>query len=167
LGLEKNNLIEEKAIEVGNIFSLGKKYSEPLGLKYLDEEGKQQSVIMGSYGIGPGRVMGAIVEVNCDDKGMIWPKEIAPYQIHLISLAKTIEEKERTEEIYQKLLSLGQEVLFDDRENLSAGQKFADSDLIGIPLKYIVSTKTLAEESIEIKERKTGETKIIKIADLK
>ncbi len=167
LGLEKNNLIEEKAIEVGNIFSLGKKYSEPLGLKYLDEEGKQQSVIMGSYGIGPGRVMGAIVEVNCDDKGMIWPKEIAPYQIHLISLAKTIEEKERTEEIYQKLLSLGQEVLFDDRENLSAGQKFADSDLTGIPLKYIVSTKTLAEESIEIKERKTGETKIIKIADLK
>lgn len=167
LGLKKSDLVEEKAIEVGNIFSLATKFSEPLGLKFIDEDGKQQTVIMGSYGIGPGRVMGTVVEVNCDEQGMIWPKEIAPYQIHLISLAKTDEEKKQAEEIYQKLITLGKEVLFDDRDGLSAGQKFADSDLIGVPTRYVVSMKTLAEDSVEYKNRKTGDTRMIKIKDLK
>ena len=164
--LNIKDFVEKKAIEVGNIFTLGTKFSEPFDLTYKNENGEDTLVFMGSYGIGLGRLMGTVVEVLSDDKGIVWPEAIAPFQIHLVSLAKTDEEKKQVETIYQKLLTKGVEVLFDDREDFSAGQKFADSDLIGIPTRYVVSMKTLAEDSIEVKDRKTGEVKMMKIKDV-
>jgi len=162
LKLDKKDMEEVKAIEVGNIFPLGTRFSEALGLKYADENGKDQPVVMGSYGIGPGRVMGTIVEVHHDENGIIWPESVAPYQIHLLSLCKTAADKKKADELYDKLVKQGKEVLYDDRE-ASAGQKFADSDLIGIPKRYIISPKTLEQGSLEVKDRKTGETKMAKI----
>lgn len=164
--LNIKDFVEKKAIEVGNIFTLGTKFSEPFDLKFKNENGEDTLVFMGSYGIGLGRLMGTVVEVLSDEKGIVWPETIAPFQIHLVSLVKTDEEKKQVETIYQKLLTKGVEVLFDDREDLSAGQKFADSDLIGIPTRYVVSMKTLAEDSIEVKYRKTGEVKMMKIKDI-
>jgi len=156
LDVKREDLVEEKAIEVGNIFGLGTRFSEPLGLKYIDKEGKQQTVFMGSYGIGPGRVMGTIVETHNDENGIIWPEEVAPYQIHLISLCRDGVQIKQADELYEKLIAEGKEVLYDDRE-ANPGQKFAESDLIGIPTRYIVSPKTLANNEIEVKNRKTGE----------
>lgn len=164
--LNIKDFVEKKAIEVGNIFTLGTKFSEPFDLKFKNENGEDTLVFMGSYGIGLGRLMGTVVEVLSDEKGIVWPETIAPFQIHLVSLVKTDEEKKQVETIYQKLLTKGVEVLFDDREDLSAGQKFADSDLIGIPTRYVVSMKTLAEDFIEVKDRKTGEVKMMKIKDI-
>ena len=161
------DFVEKKAIEVGNIFTLGTKFSEPFELKYKNEDGEDTLVFMGSYGIGLGRLMGTVVEALSDEKGIVWPEAIAPYQIHLVSLAKTEEEKKQAEEIYQNLLAMGKEVLFDDREGLSTGQKFADSDLIGIPTRYVVSQKTLAKKSVEVKDRKSGDTRMTKIKDIK
>lgn len=162
LGLDRSKLVEKKAIEVGNIFKQKTKFSEPLGLKFTDEDGKENPVIMGAYGIGPGRVMGTIVEVHNDANGIIWPESVAPYQIHLISLCKTEEDIKKAEDLYNKLVSEGKEVLYDDRD-VSAGQKFSESDLIGIPTRYVVSPKTLAENSIEVKDRKSGEVIMEKI----
>ena len=125
LGLEKNKLIEKKAIEVGNIFSLGYRFSKPFGLKYKDENEEEKLVFMGSYGIGITRIMGTVVELNHDEKGIIWPEAVAPFKIHLLSLS---EDKE-AEKVYNELVKKGIEVLYDDRE-VSAGEKFADSDLI-------------------------------------
>ncbi len=162
LGLKKAELVEEKAVEVGNIFTLGTKFSEPLGLKFTDENGKQQTVIMGCYGIGPGRVMGTIVEIYHDEKGIIWPEAVAPFQIHLISLCKDENDKKKADEIYNNLIKQNIEVLYDDRD-ASAGQKFADSDLIGIPIRYIVSSKTLEQGSVEVKNRKSGKVEMVEI----
>ncbi len=162
LGLKRAELEEAKAIEVGNIFKQKTKFSEPLDLTFTDEDGKCKPVIMGAYGIGPGRLMGTVVEVHHDDKGIIWPKSVAPYQIHLVSLCKTDEEKKQADKLYDKLIKQDKEVLYDDRE-ASAGEKFADSDLIGIPLRYVISSKTLEEGSVEIKDRKTGKIKMEKI----
>lgn len=164
----KNNLgidgfVEKKAIEVGNIFTLGTKFSEPFDLKYKDENGQETHVFMGSYGIGLGRLMGTIVEVSNDDKGIIWPEAVSPYQIHLVSLCKDSDQIKQADEFYNQLIKNGQDVLYDDRADVSAGQKFAESDLIGISTRYVISAKTLAEGSIEIKNRKTGEVKIEKI----
>ena len=163
LGLDANRLIEKKAVEVGNIFTLGTKYSEPLDLKFATVDQKQTAVIMGSYGIGPGRVMGTVVEVCHDDRGIIWPEQIAPFKIHLISLCKKEEEIKQANQFYQKLLAKGIEVLYDDREDLSAGAKFADSDLIGIPVRYVISSKTLEKGSVEIKNRNSEETHLEEI----
>ncbi len=148
LGLKKNELAEKKAIEVGNIFSLGYKFSEPFGLKYKDESGKDQVVYMGSYGFGLSRAMGTIAELCNDEKGLIWPESVAPFRIHLISIGKN----EAAEKIYQDLLKNNAEVLFDDREE-SAGRKFADADLIGIPWRAVISEKSLGSGGIEIKKR--------------
>lgn len=162
LRLKKEELVEEKAVEVGNIFTLGTKYSEPLGLKYIDEKGGQQTVIMGSYGIGPGRVMGTIVEVHNDKRGIIWPEEVAPFQIHLISLCKNGGDVKKADKLYEDLIKQGKEVLYDDRPDVSAGEKFADSDLIGIPIRYVISPKTLAQASVEIKKREEEKTELVK-----
>ena len=162
LGLDRDNLVEKKAIEVGNIFKQKTKFSEPLGLKFTDADGKENPVIMGAYGIGPGRVMGTIVEVHNDENGIIWPESVAPYHIHLISLCKDEEHIKQADALYEKLVGEGKEVLYDDRD-VSAGQKFSESDLIGIPTRYIISPKTLGENSIEIKDRKSGEVRMEKI----
>lgn len=155
------DLKQEKAVEVGNIFKLGTKYSEPFDLSYMDASGEKKLVIMGCYGIGLSRVMGTIVEVCHDDRGIIWPETVAPFKIHLISL----NQNEKAEEIYQELKTSGFEVLFDDRDK-GAGEKFADADLIGCPIRLVLSTKTLENGSIEIKYRKEAESKNIPLTDL-
>jgi prolyl-tRNA synthetase len=162
LGLKKSEMEEVKAVEVGNIFPLGFKYSEPFDLTYKDETGKEVQVYMGSYGIGIGRLMGTIAEVFHDDKGLMWPDSVAPFQIHLINIAK---DQKEADKIYKALLSDKFEVLYDQRE-MSPGAKFADSDIIGIPVRVLVSDKTLAQESVEIKMRNSDKSSIVKMKDL-
>lgn len=157
---------EAKAVEVGNIFKLGTKYSEPFGLRFRDAAGKEQPVIMGCYGIGPARVMGTIVEVSHDKDGIIWPEEVAPFQAHLLALGETAEIKKQADGLYEKLTKQGIEVLYDDRDDATAGSKFADADLIGIPLRLVISEKTLAKNSVEIKKRGEKETKLIPLKDI-
>jgi prolyl-tRNA synthetase len=157
LGLERNELVEKKSIEVGNIFHLGTKFSEPLGLTYKDEKGEEKPVIMGSYGLGPTRLMGTIVEVLSDENGMVWPEAIAPFRVHLLTLGEDERIKTLGEEVYKTLLNEGVEVLFDDRD-ARPGEKFADSDLIGIPHRIMIGNKTLESGLLEVKDRATGET---------
>ena len=158
---DKTKLREAKAIEVGNIFTLGTKFSEPAGLTYKNEEGKEELVFMGSYGIGIGRLMGTIVEVLADEKGIVWPESVAPFQLHLIN----INEEEKAEEIYRQLSENGVEVLWDDR-NISPGEKFADSDLIGIPNRVVVSSRSLESGGVELKKRTEEEGKVLKVEEL-
>lgn len=166
LGVAGSDLVERKAVEVGNIFSLGTRFSEPLGLTYKDSVGKSQPVIMGSYGIGPGRVMGTIVEIHSDEKGIIWPESVSPFNIHLIGLFNESGSVKKTaDDLYSKLTKKGVEVLYDDRDT-SAGEKFSDADLIGIPRRYVLSEKTLANNSVEVKDRTTGKVEIVKISHL-
>ncbi len=160
LALNKADLVEKKAVEVGNIFSLGTKFSDTFDLKYIDDKGEKKSVIMGSYGIGPGRVMGTIAEILSDDKGLVWPKSIAPFEIHFILIEdKDGKVKIEADRLYENLIKKGIEVLYDDRDT-RAGEKFADSDLIGIPTRIIISEKTLESKSVEIKDRKSGIVKV-------
>ncbi len=161
LSLKKEDLIEKKAIEVGNIFSLGYKFSKAFNLKYLDEKGEEQFVYMGSYGLGISRLMGLVAEIFNDEKGIIWPESIAPFKVHLLSL----KQNEESEEIYNKLIKNNIEVLYDDRE-ISAGEKFADADLIGIPYRIVVSKKTLADGSVELKKRGGDEIEMVKLDEL-
>jgi prolyl-tRNA synthetase len=155
LGLRKEDLREEKAIEVGNIFPLGTRFSDALGLMYKNEAGESVPVVMGSYGIGPARLMGTVVEVLSDEKGMVWPKEIAPFAVHLVQLGDDSEVQSEAAELYRELSAAGVEVLWDDRD-ARAGEKFAESDLLGIPLRVIVSQKSLAEGKFECIERQSG-----------
>jgi prolyl-tRNA synthetase len=150
-----NDFEEKKAVEVGNIFTLGTKFSEPFNLHFIDEDGTKRMVLMGSYGIGLGRLMGTVVEVSHDDKGMIWPEAIAPFRAHLIG----INSKEASDSLYEELTSKGIEVLYDDRDDKSPGEKFADADLIGCPIRLVVSNK-LAPDEIEVKYRNSSEIKI-------
>lgn len=156
LGIKREDLVEEKAVEVGNIYKLGSFYSAPLELTYKTESGESLPVIMGSYGIGVSRLMGVITEVFADENGLVWPKEVAPFQIHLISLGEKAQVE--AEKLYNDLTKKGIEVLFDDRD-LRPGEKFADSDLIGIPTRVVISEKTMAEDILEVKNRKGGEVK--------
>jgi prolyl-tRNA synthetase len=158
---------EEKAVEVGNIFSLGTRFSEAFNLKYVDKNGENKLVFMGSYGIGPGRLMGTIVEVLADDRGIIWPKEVAPFTAHLIELKSDNKKVNATaKKIYQDLQKQGVQVLYDDRQDKQAGEKFAEADLIGIPYRLVISEKTLAKNSVELKERSKSEAKLVKIKQL-
>jgi prolyl-tRNA synthetase len=157
------NIKKEKAIEVGNIFRYGTKYSEPFNLQFTDEDGHRKFVFTGAYGIGISRLMGTIVEVFHDEAGIIWPEEVAPFKYHLISIGNVSKE---ADSIYQDLQKAGIEVLYDDRDR-SAGEKFADSDLIGIPYRLVLSDKTLAKKSVELKERKTGKISLVKLTQLK
>jgi len=157
---------EKKAVEVGNIFKLGTKYSTPFDLKFKDKDGQEKLVLMGCYGIGLGRLMGTIVESNHDEKGIIWPKEVAPFMVHLISIGEDKKVKNTTEKIYQDLQEQGVQVLYDDREDKSVGEKFAEADLIGIPFRVVISEKTLKVNSVEIKERNKKDAKLIKVKEL-
>lgn len=167
LGLDEKNIRQEKAVEVGNIFNLGTRFSEPLGLKYLDEAGKSIPVVMGSYGIGPSRLVGVIAEMFSDDSGLVWPEQVAPFRVHLLSLAKadSTEVKNLAEEIYNELRDSGVAVLFDDRD-LSVGEKFSDADLLGMPWRLVVSEKTITENKFEIKNRQTGEVTFVDRGEL-
>jgi prolyl-tRNA synthetase len=161
-------ILEERAIEVGNIFKLGTKYSEPMKLNFTDKDGKEHPVIMGCYGLGPSRVMGTIVEVWHDDKGILWPEEVSPYCAHLLDLSKDTKSdiRKTAEKVYKDLKKAEWEVLWDDRLDVTAGEKFADADLIGIPIRILVSEKTLAKDSVEVKYRASGKVEIIKNKDL-
>lgn len=163
------NLKQEKAVEVGNIFKLMNKYSDPFGLSFVDKDGTKKPVLMGCYGIGLQRAMGTIVEVHHDDRGIIWPDEVAPFQVVLIGITSCRDaacrvSKER-EKIYKQLIDKNIEVLYDDRD-VSAGEKFADADLIGIPVRIVVSEKTLAKNSVELKNRNQKTAKLVKINKL-
>jgi prolyl-tRNA synthetase len=152
---------QEKAIEVGNIFKLGTKYSAPFDLMVKDEKGENKTLIMGCYGIGLSRLMGTIVEVYNDKQGIIWPESIAPFIIHLISLDKNKE----AEKIYKLLRKKNIEVLYDDR-GVSAGEKFADADLIGIPWRLVISEKTLASRKVELKNRSEKKTQLLTLEQI-
>ncbi len=166
LGIDRSELVEKKAVEVGNIFSLGTKFSDALELTYKNAEGKAEKVFMGSYGIGPSRVMGTIAEVLSDDKGLVWPESVAPFSIHLVALFdKDGKVQKRAEELYANFTNKGVGVLYDDRA-VTAGDKFSDSDLIGIPKRIIISAKTLENDSVETRDRATGVTSMVKISDL-
>jgi len=168
LGLKKcpecshSSFDNKKAVEVGNIFKLGTKYSLPFDLKFKDKDHKEKPVIMGCYGIGLPRLMAAVVEVNNDDKGIVWPKEISPFDIHLISIDKNKE----AEKLYDDLQNKGFNVLYDDREDVSAGEKFAESDLIGISTRFVISEKTLKNNSVEIKDRRKDKLCLTKFSHI-
>ncbi|PIY93198.1 MAG: prolyl-tRNA synthetase, partial [Candidatus Magasanikbacteria bacterium CG_4_10_14_0_8_um_filter_32_14] len=166
LGLKKEKLIESHSIEVGNIFDLKTKYSEPFDLSFTDEKGQKHTILMGCYGIGLSRLIGTVVEALADDKGIIWPESISPFQIHLVSLCTDEADIKKVDNLYERLKLQGKEVLYDDRIGVRPGEKFADSDLIGMPTRYIISPKTLANESVEIKKRTESEAKIISIDEL-
>ncbi len=166
LGVKKEDLVEKRAIEVGNIFPLGTKFSAPFDLKYKNEEGEEKLVIMGSYGIGLGRLMGTIVEVLSDDKGIIWPESVAPFRIHLLALGNDDKIFEEAVNLYENLLLKGIEVLFDDRRDISAGEKFADADLIGIPHRIVVSKRSLEDGGYEVKKRTEAKGVIVKGEEL-
>ena len=166
LKLKKENLIEKKAIEVGNIFSLGTKFSAPFDLKYKDENGEEKLVIMGSYGIGLGRLMGTVVEVLSDDKGIVWPESIAPFTIHLLALGDDEAVMKEANEVYESLSQAGVEVLFDDRSGMSAGEKFSDADLLGMPYRAVVSPRSIKEGGIELKKRTEEKGKIVSVDEL-
>jgi prolyl-tRNA synthetase len=162
---------EKKAIEVGNILKLGTKYSGAVGFEATGAEGKNLPVLMNCYGIGLTRLMGTIAETVHDEAGLVWPKAVAPFGAHLIGLeAKDQQEsakvKEMCQKIYEDLQKREIGVLYDDRPDKSAGEKFKDADLIGIPCRIVVSQKTLAQNSVEIKMRDEKEAKLAKIDQL-
>lgn len=156
------DLREEKAIEVGNIFELKTKFSEAFGVTYKDEAGNPQLVQMGCYGIGLGRVMGSVVEAYADEKGIMWPDAIAPFHFHLLNLSTDDEEVNTAAlSLYDELTDKGVDVLYDDRTGVSAGEKFKDSDLIGIPYRIVISKKTLAQGKLELKGRAESESRLV------
>lgn len=143
-----------RSVEVGNIFKLGTEFTEAFGVLYIDEKGQKRPAVMGSYGIGPGRLMGTIVETHYDERGMRWPEEVAPWRAHIIEIkSEKTAVKRAAEKLYKKLLAKGIEVLYDDRDALTAGEKFADADLIGIPWRIVVSEKTALQKGFELKRR--------------
>ncbi len=160
LGVKREELESTKAAEVGNIFTLKDKYSAPLGLEFTERDGTKHPVLMGCYGIGVSRLMGVIAEKFADTKGLIWPEAIAPFRYYLVGIGT--EGVQKAAELYR---GNENEILFDDRD-LRPGEKFADAELIGIPYRIVVSGKTLENNEAEVTERKTGETKMVKLSDL-
>jgi prolyl-tRNA synthetase len=152
----------QAAIEVGHIFKLGTRYSLPLGATFVDEEGGERPLIMGSYGIGPGRVLATAVEQGHDEHGIVWPRSIAPYDVHVVALPGV---EQQADEAARALDEAGAEVLLDDRD-ARAGEKFADADLIGIPIRATVGKKTLDDGAVDVRDRKTGEERRVSVADL-
>lgn len=168
LGVKKSDVEEVKAAEVGNIFSFGDVKSKQLDVYYRDEKGEQQPVILGSYGFGVSRMMGVIAEVFADDKGLVWPESIAPYKYHLVSLPGGDDAAQiaaLADNVYDALRARGAAVLYDDRD-LRAGEKFADSDLMGLPYRIVVGKKSIAEGMLEVVSRKDGTTVLKKLEDL-
>ncbi len=167
LHLSKETLVEKKSIEVGNIFPLGTRFSDALGLVYKNADGKPVPVVMGSYGIGPARLMGTIVEVLSDDKGIVWPYEVAPFKAHLVLIdGKDENIRKDADALYDVLQKQGIEVLYDDRADVSAGEKFKDADLLGMPWRIVISARTVAAGQLECVKRSTGETFAVNESDL-
>ena len=154
-----------RGMEMGHIFQLGRKYAERLGLQVLDENGKLVTVTMGSYGVGVSRAVAAVVEGSFDESGIVWPKEIAPFDVHLVVAGKQAELFEGADGIVADLEAAGLEVLYDDRPKVSPGVKFKDAELIGVPTIVVVG-KGLADGVVEVKDRATGERSDVAVADL-
>ena len=161
-----SSLAGKRAIEVGHIFALGTKYSKTMGANFVGRDGKRHLIVMGCYGIGLPRLMAAVVEINHDEKGIIWPKEISPFGIHLIQVENNQKVKKAAEIFYRDLQKSGIEVLYDDRSDKTAGEKFAEADLIGIPIRLVVSERTLKQNSVEIKKRSEKKIKLVKTKQL-
>ncbi len=164
LGVSKDELVEKKAVEVGNIFTLGTKFSDALDLSYTAEDGSKEKVFMGSYGIGPSRVMGLIAEHFADEKGLVWPEDIAPYRVYLVRIGgeKAVHEADA---LYETLTARGIDVLYDDRDE-RPGTKFADAELIGIPHRVTVSDRLIEQEQVEYTVRNTGDTTLLTVDEL-
>jgi prolyl-tRNA synthetase len=162
LGVNRDELEEVKAVEVGNIFTLGTRFSDPLDLNFTDENGESKPVIMGSYGIGPSRLMGLIAEHFADEKGLVWPENIAPYKVYLVSIGNVADQ---ATELYEKLQSAGITVLFDDRDE-RPGAKFADAELIGLPYRVTISERLLEEGKLEFTRRNGGEMELLTLDEL-
>lgn len=160
LGVDKSELKPVKSAEVGNIFKFGTEKSEQMKIYYTDKDGSQKPIYLASYGIGVSRVMGVIVEKFADEKGIVWPENIAPFKVYLAVLGTDEKAAETAEKLYQDLQKAGVEVLFDDRD-VRPGEKFADADLIGIPARVVVSEKSLASGGVEFKQRTSDNTEII------
>lgn len=160
LGTTKEKLTEHKAVEVGNIFPLGTKYTDGLGIHYTDEEGKPKPIVMGSYGIGISRLVGLLAEYFADEKGLAWPASIAPYQVYLANLGDDQAAKAAADKAYEELSPASAAVMYDDRD-VSAGEKFSDADLMGMPLRLVISQKSLAAGGAELKKRNSEEVQII------
>jgi prolyl-tRNA synthetase len=165
-GIGMDDLVEKKAIETGNIFKLGTRYTEPLGLKFIDENGETKPAIGASYGLGVDRLMGTIAEVFADDRGLVWPRSVAPFTVQLVWIpGEGNNSADLAEKLYASLNDEGVEVFYDDRV-ASAGEKFADADLLGMPYRVIVSDKTLANGQFELKERASGEVRMVSLEEL-
>ncbi|MEK7472002.1 MAG: aminoacyl--tRNA ligase-related protein [Patescibacteria group bacterium] len=166
MGIEERGQPEEvKTSEVGNIFNFGTDKSESMNFTFTDEQGKKQFAYLGSYGIGITRVMGVIAEKFSDENGLVWPESIAPYQVYLANVGESTEVKSATDKLYEDLISKGVEVLYDDRDT-RPGEKFADADLLGVPMRIVISEKTLADDSVELKKRSSKEVNIVKITEV-
>lgn len=161
LGLDKSKLIEKKGVEVGNIFPLETKYTDALDVYYADEKGEKQSIIMGCYGIGISRLMGVVAEHFSDDKGLIWPENIAPYRIYLVQIGDVTDEAQK---LYDQLTSAGHSVLWDDRD-VRPGEKFADSELMGIPHRIVISPKLIEQGKIEYKSRVSDTSDLLTVPE--
>jgi len=157
LGVARAEMEEVKAVEVGNIFTLGTRFSTPFELNYTDEHGESKPVIMGSYGVGPSRLMGLIAEHFSDDKGLVWPENIAPYKVYLVSIGDVATEADA---LYDELTAKGIEVLYDDRDE-RPGAKFADAELLGIPYRVTVSQRLIADQKFEFTPRSSGESVLL------
>jgi prolyl-tRNA synthetase len=162
LGLDKSKLVEKKAVEVGNIFPLGSKYADDLGLQFADENGDKKPIVMGCYGIGVSRLMGLLAEHFADDKGLVWPGNVAPFSVYLARLGNSAEIVKNADELYSRLTGSGISVLYDDRDE-RAGAMLKDADLMGIPTRLVISEKTLAQSSAELKERTKDQIQLIPI----
>jgi prolyl-tRNA synthetase len=165
LGINKDELVEETAVEVGNIFTLGTRFSDPLELNYTDEDGSVKPVIMGSYGIGPSRLMGLIAEHFADDKGLVWPENVAPAKVYLVSIGEDSRVPEQAEALYNQFMQAGIEVLWDDRDE-RAGAKFADAELLGIPYRVTISDRNIEEGKFELTTRREGQSELLTPAEL-
>lgn len=166
LGLDKSKLVEKRAIEVGNIFPLESKYTDALGVYFTDEDGKKKSIISGCYGIGVSRTMGVLAEIFSDDNGLMWPESVAPFQVHLLALGEKAEVKEEAERVYEMLNKENIEVLFDDRDGINNGEKFADADLLGMPYRLVISERNMKEGVIEVKKRNEEKGEMMKAEEL-
>lgn len=165
LGLDRASLVEKKAVEVGNIFSLGSKYSQALDLYFTDEQGAEQPILMGCYGIGISRLMGLLAEHFADDKGLNWPAAVAPFDVYLIRIGDEEAVTKAADDTYFSLTQAGVGVLYDDRDS-RPGEMFADADLMGIPSRLVISGKTVAGHTGELKRRGQENTELIPLTDL-
>jgi prolyl-tRNA synthetase len=159
------DLSEQRAIEVGNIFKLGTRYSDAFKFTFQTDTGETKPVIMGCYGIGPSRLMGTIVELFHDDKGIMWPETVAPFKVHLVALGGDPMAFHKAEELYNQLTAAGVSVLYDDRGDKSAGEKLGDADLLGMPWRIVVSKKTIVEEKVEVKQRRSKDAQLVSAAE--